>query len=217
MQAALDRFGRIDVLVNNAGNFYAGFFEELTPEQIERSLTTNLVGPMNVTRAVLPVMRKQRSGNLVTITSTAGIVGQEFCSAYAAAKFGVEGWVESLRFEVERFGIHTTIVEPGFFRTELLEKESTAYAGLSIDDYAERTAQTIPGWNAMNGKQAGDPAKLARALVELADSAEPPPRWVAGEDAVGAVEDKARLLLAQVDAHRELSTSLAHHDAKAVA
>jgi NAD(P)-dependent dehydrogenase (short-subunit alcohol dehydrogenase family) len=140
VQAALDRFGRIDVLVNNAGNFYAGYFEELTPEQIERSLTTNLVGPLNVARAVLPVLRKQRSGNVVTITSTAGIVGQEFCSAYAAAKFGVEGWTESLRFEVEPFGIHTTIVEPGFFRTELLEKESTAYADLSIDDYAERTA-----------------------------------------------------------------------------
>jgi len=162
VQAALDRFGRIDVLVNNAGNFYAGFFEELTPEQIERSLTTNLVGPMNVTRAVLPVMRKQRSGNVVTITSTAGIVGQEFCSAYAAAKFGVEGWMESLRFEVEPFGIRTMIVEPGFFRTELLENESTAYADLSIDDYAERTARTRPAWEAMSGKQAGDPRSSRR-------------------------------------------------------
>jgi NAD(P)-dependent dehydrogenase (short-subunit alcohol dehydrogenase family) len=144
VRAAVDRFGRIDVLVNNAGNFYAGFFEELTPEQIERSLTTNLVGPMNVTRAVLLVMREQRSGKVVAITSTAGIVGQEFCSAYAASKFGVEGWLESLRFEVEPFGIRTTIVEPGFFRTELLTNESTAYADLSIDDYAERTAQTRP-------------------------------------------------------------------------
>jgi NAD(P)-dependent dehydrogenase (short-subunit alcohol dehydrogenase family) len=165
VQAALDRFGRIDVLVNNAGNFYAGFFEELTPEQIERSLTTNLVGPMNVTRALLPVMRKQRSGNVVTITSTAGIVGQEFCSAYAASKFGLEGWMESLRFEVEPFGIHTTIVEPGFFRTELLTNESTTYAETSIDDYAERTAQTRPAWEAMSGKQTNDPAKLAKALV----------------------------------------------------
>jgi NAD(P)-dependent dehydrogenase (short-subunit alcohol dehydrogenase family) len=209
VRAALERFGRIDVLVNNAGNFYAGYFEELSPEQIERSLTTNLGGPMNVTRTVLPVMRKQRSGNIVTITSTAGIVGQEFCSAYAAAKFGVEGWMESLRFEVEPFGIRTTIVEPGFFRTALLEKESTAYADLSIDDYAERTAQTRPAWEAMSGKQGGDPAKLAKALITVVDEKEPPLRWVAGADAVETVEQKAKELLAQVDAHRELSTSLA--------
>ena len=209
VRAAADRFGRIDVLVNNAGNFFAGFFEELTPEQIERSLTTNLVGPMNVTRAVLPVMREQRSGNVVAITSTAGIVGQEFCSAYAASKFGVEGWMESLRFEVEPFGIRTTIVEPGFFRTELLTSESTAYAELSIDDYAERTAQTRPAWQAMSGKQGGDPAKLARALVMIVDQEQPPLRWVAGADAVATVQQKASELLAQVDAYRDLSSSLA--------
>ena len=208
-QAALDRFGRIDVLVNNAGNFYAGYFEELTPEQIERSLTTNLVGPMNVTRAVLPVMRNQRAGSVVTITSTAGIVGQEFCSAYAASKFGLEGWMESLRFEVEPFSIRTTIVEPGFFRTELLTNESTTYAETSIDDYAERTAETRPAWEAMSGKQTNDPAKLAKALVTLVGQEQPPLRWVAGADAVATVEQKANELLAQVDAHRDLSTSLA--------
>jgi NAD(P)-dependent dehydrogenase (short-subunit alcohol dehydrogenase family) len=208
-QAAVDRFGRIDVLVNNAGNFHAGFFEELTPEQIERQLTTSLVGPMNVTRAVLPVMRKQRSGKVVTITSTAGVVGQEFCSAYAASKFGLEGWMESLRFEIEPFGIHTTIVEPGFFRTTLLEKESTTYAELSIDDYAERTAQTRPAWEAMSGKQGGDPAKLAKALITVVDQEQPPRRWVAGADAVATVEQKANELLAQVDAYRDLSSSLA--------
>ncbi len=207
-RAAVDRFGRIDVLVNNAGNFHAGFFEELTPAQVERQLTTRLVGPMNVTRAVLPVMREQRSGTVVTITSTAGIVGQEFCSAYAASKFGLEGWMESLRFEVEPFGIRTTIVEPGFFRTTLLEKESTTYAELSIDDYAERTAQTRPAWEAMSGKQGGDPAKLAKALVTLVDD-DPPLRWVAGSDAVATVEQKANELLAQVDAYRDLSSSLA--------
>jgi NAD(P)-dependent dehydrogenase (short-subunit alcohol dehydrogenase family) len=208
-RATVERFGRIDVLVNNAGNFYAGFFEELTPEQMERQLTTNLVGPMNVTRAVLPVMRKQRSGQIVTITSTGGIVGQEFCSAYSASKFGLEGWMESLRFEVEPFGIHTTIVEPGFFRTDLLEKESTAYAELSIDDYAERTAETRPAWEAMSGKQGGDPAKLAKALVAVVDDEQPPLRWVAGADAVETVEKKAKELLAQVDAYRDLSSSLA--------
>ncbi len=209
VQAALDSFGRIDVLVNNAGNFYAGFFEELSPEQIERQLTTNLGGPMNVTRAVLPVMRKQRSGVVVSLSSTAGIVGQAFCSAYAASKFGLEGWMESLRFELEPFGIHTTIVEPGFFRTELLTKESTAYADLSIDDYAARTAETRPAWEAMSGKQTNDPAKLARALVSVVGQEQPPRRFVAGADAVETVEQKARELLAQVDAYRELSSSLA--------
>ena len=209
VQAALDRFGRIDVLVNNAGNFFAGFFEELSPRQFEQQLATNLGGPLNVTRAVLPVMRRQRSGHIVTISSTAGIVGQEFCSAYAASKFGLEGWMESLRFELEPFGIHTTIVEPGFFRTELLTKESTDYAELSIDDYAERTAETRPAWEAMSGRQTNDPAKLAKALITIADEEPPPPRWVAGADAVAAVEQKARELLAQVDAYRDLSSSLA--------
>ena len=209
VRATVDHFGRIDVLVNNAGNFYAGFFEELTAAQIERQLTTGLVGPMNVTRAVLPVMRKQRSGKVVSISSTAGIVGQEFCSAYAASKFGLEGWMESLRFEIEPFGIHTTIVEPGFFRTQLLTSESTTYADLSIDDYAERTAQTRPAWEAMSGKQTNDPAKLAKALVTVVDQEQPPLRWVAGADAVATVEQKANELLAQVDAYRDLSSSLA--------
>ena len=209
VQSAVERFGRIDVLVNNAGNFYAGFFEELTPEQFERQLTTNLIGPTNVTRAVLPVMRKQRLGHIVTITSTGGIVGQEFCSAYSASKFGLEGWMESLRFEVEPFGIRTTIVEPGFFRTDLLEKESTTYAELSIADYAERTAQTRPAWEAMSGKQAGDPAKLASALITIVEQEQPPLRWVAGADAVETVEQKANDLLSQVDAYRDLSSSLA--------
>ena len=209
VRATVDHFGRIDVLVNNAGNFYAGFFEELTEAQIEQQLTTGLVGPMNVTRAVLPVMRKQRSGKVVSISSTAGIVGQEFCSAYAASKFGLEGWMESLRFEIEPFGIHTTIVEPGFFRTQLLTSESTTFADLSIDDYVERTAQTRPAWEAMSGKQTNDPAKLAKALVTVVDQERPPLRWVAGADAVATVEQKANELLAQVDAYRDLSSSLA--------
>jgi hypothetical protein len=109
------------------------------------------------------------------------------------------------------------IVEPGFFRTELLTPESTTFGELSIDDYDEARAQSNAFWASMNGRQAGDPAKLAGALVQLADSIEPPLRWAAGEDVVEGIEDKARLLLAQVDAHRELSTSLAHEDAKAAA
>src|SRR4029077_1821218 len=125
VKAAVDRFGRIDVLVNNAGNFYAGFFEEITPEDFRAQIETTMFGPMNVTRAVLPVMRAQRSGLVVTISSTAGIVGQEFCTAYAASKFGLEGWMESLTPEIAPLGIRTMLVEPGFFRTELLTPEST--------------------------------------------------------------------------------------------
>jgi NAD(P)-dependent dehydrogenase (short-subunit alcohol dehydrogenase family) len=211
--AAVERFGRIDVLVNNAGNFNAGFFEEISPEDFRAQIETTLFGPVNVTRAVLPVMRAQRSGRVVTISSTAGIVGQAFCTAYAASKFGVEGWMESLTPEVAPFGIHTMLVEPGFFRTELLTPESTRYAESSIEDYAERTEQTVAGWKSMNGQQGGDPAKLADALVQLAGRDEPPLRFAAGADAVATVEQKAQDLLAQADAHRDLSGSLAHDDA----
>jgi len=210
VEAAVDRFGRIDVLVNNAGNFFAGFFEELSPAQIEAQVRTLLFGTMTVTRATLPIMRAQRAGTIVSISSTAGIVGQQFCSAYAAAKFGIEGWMESLATEVEQFGIATTIVEPGFFRTDLLTPESTSWADLSIDDYAEQSAQTKAAWQSMNGQQGGDPAKLAAALVSLIDAGQAPARWVAGADAVEAVEAKAKTLLAQVEAHRQLSSSLAH-------
>ncbi len=212
VQAAVERFGRVDVLINNAGNFYGGFFEELSPEQVRSQIDTNLFGPMNVTRAVLPVMRRQRSGLVISISSLAGLIGGEFTSAYAASKFGVEGWMESLTPEVAPYGIRTMIVEPGYFRTELLQPESTTFAELSIDDYAERTAQIIPAWQAMSGKQPGDPAKLAKALIQLADSDEPPLRWVAGADAVQAAEQKARTLLAQAEAHRTLSTSLSHQE-----
>jgi NAD(P)-dependent dehydrogenase (short-subunit alcohol dehydrogenase family) len=213
VKATVERFGRIDVLVNNAGNFNAGFFEEIRPEDFRAQVETTLFGPVNVTRAALPVMRAQRSGLLVTISSTAGILGQEFCTAYAASKFGVEGWIESLTPEVAPFGIRTMLVEPGFFRTELLTPESTNYADSSIDDYAERTKQTVAAWNAMNGQQSGDPAKLADALVQLASQDEPPLRFVAGADAIATVEQKARALLAQADAYRELSSNLAHDDA----
>jgi NAD(P)-dependent dehydrogenase (short-subunit alcohol dehydrogenase family) len=213
VQAAVDRFGHIDELVNNAGNFNAGFFEEISFEDFRSQIETTLFGPVNVTRAVLPVMRAQRSGLVVTISSTAGIVGQEFCTAYAASKFGVEGWMESLTPEVAPFGIRTMLVEPGFFRTELLSPKSTKYAEASIEDYAERTEQTVAGWKSMNGQQGGDPAKLANALVQLAGQDEPPLRFAAGADAVATVAKKAEDLLAQVDAHRELSSSLSYGDA----
>jgi NAD(P)-dependent dehydrogenase (short-subunit alcohol dehydrogenase family) len=210
VRATIAKFGRIDVLVNNAGNFYAGFFEELSPAQVRDQIETLLFGPMNVARAVLPVMRKQRSGLLMTISSTAGISGGMFCSAYSAAKFGLEGWTESLTPEIAPFGIRTMLVEPGFFRTELLSPDSTTYAEPAIDDYAKRTKETVAAWKAMNGKQGGDPSKLAVALVKLADQPEPPARFAAGTDAVQTFEAKAAVLMAQAGAYRDLSGSFSY-------
>jgi NAD(P)-dependent dehydrogenase (short-subunit alcohol dehydrogenase family) len=212
-KAALDSFGRIDVLVNNAANFYAGFFEELAPEQMERQLSTSLVGPMNVTRAVLPTMRKQRSGLIITISSTAGLIGFEFGTAYAASKFGIEGWMQSLQAEIEPSGIDTIIVNPGFFRTELLTEESTNFAERSIEDYNERRAKQMEFWKGYNGQQSGDPAKLARALITISSLEKPPRRFIAGADAVGTAEQVAATLQQQTDAYRELSSSLAYDNA----
>src|SRR4051794_18083802 len=208
--SAVERLGRIDVLVNNAGNFIAGTFEEIPDADFRAQLETNFFGALNVPRAVLPIMRAQRAGHVVTISSVGGLIGQSFCSAYSASKFALEGWMESLAPEVAPFGIATTVVEPGFFRTDLLSKDSTRYAEPSIEDYRESTTATIDAWSGMSGQQPGDPAKLARALVQIAALEQPPARWVAGADAVQAVEGKAHDLLAQVDAHRDLSSNLAH-------
>jgi NAD(P)-dependent dehydrogenase (short-subunit alcohol dehydrogenase family) len=214
VNAAVERFGRLDVLVNNAGSFQAGFFEEMAPEDFRAQIETTLFGPVNVTRAVLPQLRVQRSGMVMTISSTAGIAAAgDFLTAYAASKFGVEGFMEGLSPEIAPFGIRTMLVEPGFFRTELLTPQSTQYAEPSIEDYAERTKQTVEAWKGMDGKQGGDPAKLADALVQLAALEEPPLRFAAGADAVATFEQKAHDLLAQADAHRALSSSLAYDDA----
>jgi NAD(P)-dependent dehydrogenase (short-subunit alcohol dehydrogenase family) len=209
VRAAVDRFGRIDVLINNAANFHAGYFEELTPQQFEQQLAASLMGPMNVTRAVLPVMRKQRSGHIISISSTAGLVGFEFGTAYAASKFGLEGWMESLSPEVAPFGISTTLVNPGFFRTELLTEQSTNYAAPSIEDYDERRAKQLEFWKAQNGQQSGDPARLARALIIIASQEPPPRRFIAGADAIATAEQRVADLKAQIAAHRDLSTALA--------
>jgi NAD(P)-dependent dehydrogenase (short-subunit alcohol dehydrogenase family) len=211
--AAVDRFGGIDVLVNNAASFEAGFFEELTPEQIERQLAVSLLGPMNVTRAVLPVMRRQRSGHVVTISSLAGLAGGAYTAAYAASKFAVDGWMESLAPEVAPFGVHTTVVNPGFFRTELLTEESTNYAPATIEDYAERNAAMRDFYVSTNGKQPGDPAKLAQALLTIADEEQPPLRFIAGADAIAQAEQKLAERQAQIAAYRDLSTSLAFDEA----
>lgn len=211
-QAAVDRFGRIDVLVNNAGISYKGFFEEMTVEEIKHQLEVNLFGQMYVTRAVLPVMRDQRSGHLISISSGAGLSGFAFSSAYAASKFGLEGWMDALHDEVEPFGIDTTVVNPGFFRTALTSEQSMPFTDPSIDDYDERRAEQIEWWEDQGGQQPHDPAKLADALVEIATEEEPPRRFIAGEDAIELAEEKVAQLQEQIDAYPDLSTSMAYDD-----
>lgn len=212
VKEAVERFGTIDVLINNAANFYGGFFEELALDQIESQLRTVLIGPMIVTRAVLPVMRKQRSGHIISISSGAGISGFEFNSAYAASKFGLEGWMESLQPEVSPFGIHTTIVNPGMFRTEFLTKESATYANPSIEDYSDRRARNQDAYNAQNGKQAGDPVKLAEALIKISENVQPPRRFIAGSDAVSIAEHKIADLQDQINHYRDISTSMSYEE-----
>ena len=209
VNAAIEKFGRIDVLVNNAANFIAGFFEELTQEEIWQQLQTSLIGPMIVTRAVLPVMRKQRSGHIIAISSTAGLTSLEFCIAYSASKFGLEGFIQALQTEVAPFGITTTIVNPGFFRTELLTEQSTKYADKPIADYSEKREQLMAFWKGANGQQPGDPAKLAQALITIANEENPPLRFLAGADAVSTAEQVATTLQQQANAYRGLSSSMA--------
>lgn len=209
--AATTRFGRIDVLVNNAGDFQAGYFETMTADQVRAQFETNFFGPLNVTRAVLPTLRAQRSGQIITVTSTAAFVGGAFTSAYAASKSALEGWAESLAPELEPFGISSMTVVPGFFRTDLLvEGSSTLWPALEIEDYAEGTARTQAAFRGMDGQQSGDPAKLAAALVTLSDRDTLPARFVAGADAAQGIEQKQALVQQQIDADRDLTESLAH-------
>ena len=209
VRAAIDRFGGIDVLVNNAGSFQAGFFEEVSAAQFRAQMETNFFGALAVTRAVLPLMRRQRSGHVVSISSTAGIVAGAGGSAYAASKFALEGWMEALHGELAPLGVHATVVEPGFFRTDLLaEGTSTVWGDVDVPDYAAASAEAKRFFRGMEGQQSGDPAKLARALLAVTEMPEPPLRFVAGADSVAGVVRKGEQLVEQARAYPELSEHL---------
>jgi NAD(P)-dependent dehydrogenase (short-subunit alcohol dehydrogenase family) len=204
--AAVEKFGRIDVLVNNAGYCLMGDLESLTTEQIERQLATNFYGVLYVMRAALPVMRRQRSGRIFNVTSMAGVMGYGKCSAYSASKFAVEGLSLSVAQEVERFGIKVTLVEPGFFRTDLLAPQSAVFGELSVEGY-DSPAALKAQWLAYHGKQAGDPAKLGKALVKLASTPSPPKQFYAGTDAVDGITADLKARLGEAQANRELSVT----------
>lgn len=181
--AAEERFGGIDVLVNNAGYGHVGFFEETTDADARAQFESNVFGLMNVTRAVLPLMRQARAGHVFNLSSLAGLRGNMFASLYSASKFAVEGLSESLAEELAPFGIRVTIVEPGPFRTDFLTARSLRVGAATVPDYDAARARMLAAFEARNGKQAGDPAKLARAMVEMAGSAKPPLRFLAGSQA----------------------------------
>jgi len=200
-------FGRVDVVVNNAGYSLLGNFEELSNQDFERQFDTNFRGVLNVMRAALPVMRKQHSGHIINISSVAGVVGLKHCSAYGASKFAVEGLSLSVVEEVGKFGIKVTVVEPGFFRTDLLSEANAKWAGERIDDYAATEVSAREMWSPYAGTQPNDPGKLGEILVKLAAMETPPRIFVAGPDAIEAVGAAVEARLKAVHALEVLSKS----------
>lgn len=206
VEEATRAFGRIDVLVNNAGYSLLGNFEEISTAEFEGLLSTNLYGVIHVMRAVLPVMRQQRSGRIINVSSLAGVVGFKHCSAYSAAKFAVEGLSLSVAQEVEQFGIRITVVAPGFFRTDLLDAQNARYAASAIADYAaEGTAEAM--WSGYDGAQQGDPAKLADTFVKIASLESPPKQFLAGSDALAVAKPALDARLEEIGAFEDLSKS----------
>lgn len=201
---AVKQFGRIDVVVNNAGYSLLGNFEEMTTAEIQRQFAANFYGVMYVMRAVLPAMRKQRSGHIINISSVAGVVGLKHCAAYGATKFAVEGLSLSVAAEVEQFGIKITVVAPGFFRTDLLDTRNVRWPSNVIEDYAaEGNIQET--WSAYHGKQQGDPAKLGEVLVKIAGMEKPPKQFLAGSDALTVVVPALEARLQEMRAYEDLS------------
>jgi NAD(P)-dependent dehydrogenase (short-subunit alcohol dehydrogenase family) len=145
-----------------------GNFEEMTIAELESQLATNFYGVVYMMRAVLPVMRKQRSGHIINVSSLAGVIGFKHCAAYAASKFAVEGLSQSVALEVARFGIKVTLVEPGFIRTDLLNERNVRWPSKSVEDYADE-GKPKDMWSAYDGTQQGEPGKLGEALVKIAD------------------------------------------------
>jgi len=205
--AAVERFGGIDVLVNNAGYGHIGFFEESSPADIEAQFATNVFGLFNVTRAALPAMRAARRGHVFNLSSTAGIRGIAAGSLYCATKFAVEGFSEALAHELQPFGIHVTIVEPGPFRTDFLTPESLKFSAAALPDYEARRTEMRASFEQRNGKQPGDPARLAEAIVTLSNEAAPPLRFAAGAMAVDAMDAKVQSVKAELDRWRALGVA----------
>jgi len=201
---AVARFGAIDVLVNNAGYGHLGYFEETTPDDVAAQFATNVFGLLGVTRAVLPVMRAARAGRIFNLSSIAGMRGSEMGSLYCASKWAVEGFSEALALELAPFGVTVTIVEPGPFRTDFLTPGSIRFGAGTIPDYEERRTAQRAVFEQRDGKQPGDPVKLADAIVQIAGDPAPPLRFAAGAMAVALWDARLGTLRAELDRWRAL-------------
>ncbi|SPA56055.1 oxidoreductase [Cupriavidus taiwanensis] len=212
--AAVARFGRIDVLVNNAGYGLLGAVEEASAREVEQQFATNVFGVLAVTRAVLPQMRRQRSGHIVNISSIGGYAAYPGWGVYGATKFAVEGLTEALSAELAPLGVRATVVEPGFFRTDFLDASSLVRVGTEIGEYAETVGAMRAHMASANHQQPGDPARLATALLALADSDNPPVRLPLGSDTVARIADKHRKVEGELAAWHALAVSTDHADAR---
>lgn len=206
IKAVTDRFGGIDVLVNNAGQAQLGWFETISAEHIRRQFDVNVFGTMNITRAVVPHMRTRRSGLLVTISSVNGLLSHPGGSVYASSKFAIEGWIEGFAQELAPLGIRSLIVEPGMLRTDFLDNRSANHGDIDISDYTDAVRQFRSFIAEANHNQPGDPAMLASKIVTLASAGDPPARFVFGEDARAWVAEKLEKLKAELEYSSELTS-----------
>jgi NAD(P)-dependent dehydrogenase (short-subunit alcohol dehydrogenase family) len=208
VKAAVDRFGRIDVLVNNAGYGQLGLFEENSAKEIEEQFATNVFGLFHVTRAVLPTMREQRGGHIFNLSSIGGVVGFPAAAIYCSTKFAVEGFSESVALDVASFGIHVTIVEPGFTRTDFLDDRSVRYGTRTIPELAEVAANLRAQYDQYNHQQPGDPRLLAQTMVKLANMENPPLHYASGSDAYEIIGQKLSGMQKELTQYRELSIAI---------
>lgn len=211
--AAIKKFGRIDILLNNAGYGLLGAVEEANATEVQKLFATNVFGALSVTRAVLPHMRRQHSGHVINISSIGGYQAYSGWGVYGATKFAVEGITEALAAEVGPLGIHATVVEPGFFRTDFLDDQSLVRTAQEIDDYHASVGNMRNAAAEYNHTQLGDPAKLAKAMMVLVASPSPPVRLPLGSDTVKRIEAKNAFVVSELDAWRDLALSTDHADA----
>ncbi|WP_214410148.1 oxidoreductase [Sphaerisporangium fuscum] len=212
VDAAVARFGRIDVVVNNAGRGLLGAVEEASDQAVRAAFDVNVFGALNIQRAVLPYLREQRSGHIVNISSVAGVVGLPGWGLYNATKFAMEGFSEAMSHELAPLGVKVTLIEPGYFRTDFLDVSSLSTETTIIDDYAATAGATRTHAQGVNHAQLGDPVKGARAIVDVTEVTEPPLRLVLGSDAYGFTQAKLDTQIAELHAWRKVSESTDHDD-----